>query len=76
MVEIEVQDALWDEFAAIARSQRTSPAVLVEQVLREFVQRVSDEALLARSEQAARRTRFRIEETEQIIQQHRSYKGE
>ncbi len=74
MVEIEIQDALWDEFAAIARSQRTPPEALAEQVLREFVQRVSDEALLARSERAARRSRFRIEETENIIRQHRSRK--
>ena len=44
---------------------------LAERVLQEFVQRVSDEELLARSEQAARRARFRIGEAEEIVRQHR-----
>lgn len=71
MVELEIQDALWNELVAVAQRQRTPPQALAEQVLREFLQRASDEALLARSEQAARRTRFRIEETEEIVRQHR-----
>jgi hypothetical protein len=71
MVELEIQDTLWNEFVAIARRQRTRPEALAEQVLREFIQRSSDEALLARSEQAARRARFQIDETEEIVRQHR-----
>jgi hypothetical protein len=71
MVELEIQDALWHEFVAIARRHRTPPSELAERVLREYVQRVSDEALLARSEQAARRARFRIEDTEEVVRQHR-----
>ena len=71
MVELEIQDAVWDELVAIARQQQTRPEILAEQVLREFIQRASDEALLARSERAARRARFRINETEEIVRQHR-----
>jgi hypothetical protein len=71
MVELEIQDTLWEEFVAIARRQQTPPEALAEQVLREFIQRSSDEALLARSEHAARRARFRINETEEIVRQHR-----
>ena len=71
MVEIEIQDALWNQVVAIARRRRTPPQALAERVLQEFVQRVSDEELLARSEQAARRARFRIGEAEEIVRQHR-----
>ena len=71
MVELQIQDALWNEFVAVARRQRTPPRALAEQVLHEYVQRAADEALLARSEQAARRARFRIDETEEIVRQHR-----
>jgi hypothetical protein len=65
MVELEIQDALWDEFVAIAQRQRTHPQALAEQVLREFVQRVSDEELLACSEGAARRAGFPMEQAEE-----------
>jgi hypothetical protein len=71
MVELEIQDGLWNEFVEIARRQRIPPQALAERVLREFIQRASDEELLARSEQVARRARFRIEETEEIVRQHR-----
>jgi hypothetical protein len=74
MVELEIQDTLWNEFVAIAQRQRTPPRALAERVLREYIQRVADEELLARSEQAARRARFRIEETEEVVRQHRSHR--
>jgi hypothetical protein len=71
MVELEIQDALWHEFVAIAQRQQTPPRALAERVLREYIQRTADQELLARSEQAARRARFRIEETEEVVRQHR-----
>ena len=74
MVELEIEEALWNEFVAVAQRQQTPPQALAERVLRKFIQQVSDEELLARSERAARRARFRTDETEEIVRQHRRAK--
>jgi hypothetical protein len=44
---------------------------LAERVLHEFIQRAADEELLARSERAARRAQFRMEDTEEVLRQYR-----
>jgi len=75
MVELEVQEALWSDFAAAAKRHGTPPQTLVEQLLRDFIQRTSDEELLARSEQAARRARFRMADAEEVVRQYRRRSG-
>jgi hypothetical protein len=37
MVELEIQDALWNELVAVAQHRRTPPQALAEEVLREFI---------------------------------------
>lgn len=71
MVDLEIQDALWDDLVAVARRRQTQPGELAERVLRDFVQQAADEELLERSQQAARRARFRIDETEDLVRQRR-----
>lgn len=75
MVELQIQDALWHEFVSVAERERTVPQALAERVLREYIQRAADEELLARSERAARRTGFRIDDSEEIVRQHRRRGG-
>jgi hypothetical protein len=71
MVELEIQDALWDDLVAVAQRRRTHPRALAEEVLRDFIQQTADEELLARSERAARRGRFRMEDTEDVVRKYR-----
>jgi hypothetical protein len=44
---------------------------LAQDVLRDFIQHFTDEELLDRSCAAARRTAFRIEESEDVVRHHR-----
>jgi hypothetical protein len=71
MVGLEIHDALWNDFMAAAQRHGTPPQALAEQLLRDFIQRVSDEEVLARSEQAGRRARFRMAESEEIVRRYR-----
>jgi hypothetical protein len=74
MAELTIQEALWNDFVAVAQREQTPPQELAERVLRDYIQRVSDEELLARSERAGRRASFRVASTEEIVRQHRSRK--
>jgi len=72
MAEVIIRERLWRDFAAVARQERRNAEELAAQVLRDYVQQVADEELLQRSELAARRARFPIDKTEQIIRLARS----
>jgi len=71
MAELEIQERLWNDFAAVARRRETPPQALVEELLRDFIQRASDDELLARSQRAARRARFRMADTEELVRRYR-----
>ena len=66
-----IREKLWKELVALARQRHQKAVALVEQVLRDYVQRVADEDLLSRSACAARQTRFRMQETEAIVKKSR-----
>ncbi len=71
LAQITIREALWEDIIAMAQRQRQKAEILVENVLRDYVRRIADEELLARSEQAARRSKFRIGETEAVIRRYR-----
>jgi hypothetical protein len=71
MAELTIQEGLWNDLVAVAQRQRTPPQELAERVLRDYIQRTSDEELLARSERAARRARIRMADAEEIVRQYR-----
>jgi hypothetical protein len=71
MAELSIQESLWDDFVALAERRQVQPDTLAEHVLRDYIQRAADEELLAGSERAARRARFRMADTEAIIRDHR-----
>lgn len=74
MAEVTIKDQLWQGIKTVARRKRRKPERLAETVLQEFLLRQADEQLLSRSEHAARRSPFRIEDTEEMIRQYRRRK--
>ena len=71
MPEVIIRDTVWRNFVAAARKRRKEPHSLVQHVLTEYVRRVSDEELLERSSRAARRARFRLSDTEEVVRKYR-----
>lgn len=74
MAALVIRDKVWKDFVSLAQQRHQKPDVLAEQVLREYVQRMEDEELLARSARAARRAKFRMEETEDIVKRFRRHR--
>jgi hypothetical protein len=61
--------------SALWLSGKTSaPRPWRKEVLRDYVQRCSDEELIARSSDFARRAAIAMEETEEVIRRHRRQK--
>jgi hypothetical protein len=75
VAEVTLQENLWQRLVTIAIQQRRKPEALAESILREYLQRVADEKLLAETGRVARRTKFRMVDTEAIIRQHRHEKA-
>jgi hypothetical protein len=71
MPELKISQGIWDDFVAIAEKRKRKPEVLARDVLRDFIRHFTDEELLERSVAAARRTSFRIEDSEAVVRQHR-----
>ena len=71
MAEVKIRDGLWQDFIVVARKQQKTPEALAQRVLREYLQQVADEELLARSEKNARQSRFSIGQTEEVIRKYR-----
>ena len=74
MAQVTIAEKLWSQFAAVAKQQSQKPEALAGKLLRDYLQRVADEELLARSEHAARRRPFRIDEAEHVVRHHRKTK--
>jgi len=71
MPEVMIRESVWREFVAVAQKKRQAPEALAQRVLRDYVQRVSDEELLARSSRAARRAPFTIRDSEDVVREFR-----
>ena len=74
MPDLSIRKGLWDDFVEVADKQHKKPETLAQQVLQEYVQRVSDEELLRRSASAARGALFRMDATEDVIRKYRQKK--
>lgn len=71
MAELTVRESLWKEFVHVGKKMGKKPETLAERAMRDFLERLADEELLARSERAARKARFDIRKTEAIIRDYR-----
>ena len=74
MAEITIPEKLWRAFTTVAQQQRRKAESLAEEVLRDYLQRKADEALLACSERAARRSGVRLEDAETLVRRSRRSK--
>jgi hypothetical protein len=63
---------MWDDLKRVARSQGRTPESLARHALRAYLGELTDEELIRRSTQAARRTPFRIGETERVLKKRRN----
>ena len=75
MAEVRIRERLWQDFIALAHREHHQPTALAKRLLREYIQRAKDEELDARIRRTARRAKFRIENTEEIIRQYRRRKA-
>jgi hypothetical protein len=66
-----IREKLWKDLVAVARKRGQRAESLAQNALSEYLQRVTDEDLLHRSERAAHKAKFRIGDTEQIIRKWR-----
>ena len=71
MPEVMIREKVWREFVAVAQKKRQTLEALAQRVLRDYVQRVGDEELLARSARAAQRTPFLIPDSENVVREFR-----
>ena len=71
MPEVMIRESVWREFVAVAQKKRQAPESLAQRVLRDYVQRVSDEELLVRSSRAAQRVPFSIRDSEDVVREFR-----
>jgi hypothetical protein len=70
--DVHLDEALWQELMLSARNRPRIARNLLEKAVREFLERAADEELLARTAREARRAKFKIEDTEEIIRRHRA----
>lgn len=74
MPAISLRQAIYDNLVLAAEKQHKKPETLVQQVLQQYFQQLSDDELLERSSKAARRAPFRTDETEEVIRNYRQQK--
>jgi hypothetical protein len=74
MPAVEIRQRVWKELVTAAEKQQQKPETLANQALQDFLQRMADEELLARSTAAARRAPLRTAEAEDAIRRYRRKK--
>jgi hypothetical protein len=71
MPAVKIRQGLWKDLVTAAEKQRQKPETLANQALQDFLQRMADEELLARSAAAARRAPLRMADSEEAIRRYR-----
>jgi len=74
MPDLKIRQQLWNDLKAAAAREGQPPESLATKALQEFLARLADEDLIARSQRAARRSNLPIGETEAAIRRHRARK--
>jgi predicted DNA-binding protein (UPF0278 family) len=71
MADVKISETVWRTFVQAARARGRKPERLAEKALKVYVQQMGDEQLDAETRHAARKAKFRIADTEEIIRQYR-----
>ena len=66
-----IRENVWREFVAVGQRKRQTPEAIAQRVSRDYVQRVGDEELLARSARAAQRALFSIRDGDHLVPEFR-----
>lgn len=74
MPAVEIWQGLWKDLVTAAEKQRQKPEALANQALQDFLLRMADEELLARSARAARRAPLRTADAEEAVRRSRRKK--
>jgi predicted transcriptional regulator len=74
MPTVEIRQRVWNDLVEVAEKQRRKPDALANQALADYLERISDEKLLARSGRASRRAPLRAADTEAAIRRYRRKK--
>lgn len=72
MPDLKVQQQVWDEIRTAAAKQGQRPESLANRALKEYLQRLADEELIAESQREARRAPLKVRDTERAIREHRA----
>jgi hypothetical protein len=71
MPAVRIRQGLWNDLVSAAEKQRRKPETLANEALQDFLQRISDEELLASSGRAARSSPLRSGDAEAAIRCYR-----
>ena len=74
MPDLKIRQQLWNDLKAAAARQGQPPESLATKALQEFLDRLADEDLIARSLRSAHRSKLPIGDTEQAIRRYRARK--
>lgn len=69
--EIKLDPQLREQFEQAAREQRRSPARLLQQIVREYLEIYEDEKLFRQMQREARRSGYREEDAVDLVRQAR-----
>ena len=71
MANVILKESVWKDFVMLAKKRQRKPEALVEHLLRDYLARVADEELLARSAREARRNKKSVLQMEELIRRYR-----
>jgi predicted transcriptional regulator len=74
MHEVRIRDEIWEDLKAAAERRQRKPDALANQALKDFLRRIADEELLARSIASARRSPVRASNAERAVRELRRKK--
>lgn len=74
MPEVKIKQGVWNGLKSAAARHGKPPEALANRALKEFLQRLEDEELIAKSRRAARRLPLREQDAEQAVRSYRERK--
>ena len=72
MPDVKIRAGVWKGLQAAAQRQGQRPEALANRALAEYLERLSDEELLSRSQTAGRRAPLQLSDTERAIRRFRN----
>lgn len=74
MPDLKIRQQLWNDLEAAAAKQGQQPELLAAKALEDYLRHLAEEEFIAESQRAARRSKLRIADTEEVVRRHRARK--